>query len=189
MLVTAARDYFRTSYSWKVSQCDITFNATPVSSSMDNFFVALDVVGAEGGSPMTDSLKESFTLVIGIWRRMLHYQKDRKGLMATPSDIYLDTAVELAELEQKVKVQRTDPALYGLHNNYTFLKYLNEQYNLPSETLGDKFTTPLSYLGSGPFETAGTNSGSSDIPWTGIKLRFKGCMKEQKLRTTTSARG
>lgn len=178
--------WFRTKNGWKENECGAQYDATPQLFEAGQFYVAVDDGGVGTGNETTDSLKEILDITIGIWRRSEHLsQRDRKGVLKDPIDKYLIGAYTLADLDRSVIV----PKYNGLHNNYTFLTYLNSYFGLPNEDDGASFIRPLNYKGRGRMETFGVDDGGSVITWYGYRLRFRGLDREQKLRNTSHALG
>jgi hypothetical protein len=183
--------WLRDRFSWKWNECAVSHDALP-SYDAGNFFIAIDDMGVETGSEVTDSLREILNIQIGIWRRPEFLAKDRRGLLKMPQDLYLLGSWTLHDLERAVIVHKSgDPTKpNGLHNNWSFRTALNTYCNLPNENDGAEFITPWNYRGRGRMESVTLdNRGGEDQAFLGYRLRFRGCMREQKLRETEDAIG
>lgn len=186
--------WLREKNNWLPNQCGVQYEAIPAMDA-GPFYVAVDDAGVETGNPDTDSLKETLTLTIGIWRRAEHLGRDKRGNLKLPHDHYLLGAYTLHDMERAVVVHKTTPytgeaTKNGLHKNYAFLVALNAYYNLPSAA-GAKFTMPLAYMGRGRMEAIAVDdgAGSGATAWYGYRLRFRGLTREQKLREAAEAAG
>lgn len=184
-------EYCRDTFGWKVNECGVQYDAQPAMDA-GQFYVAFDDAGVEGGSDNTDSLKETLNITIGIWRRPSYLMKDKRGQLKLPHDLYILGAYTLNDLERMLIVHNSaNSEKKGLHNNYGFLSNLNTRYNLPNSEYGASFLTPLNYRGRGRMESIATESGAgTDVQaWLGYRLRLRGLMREQKLRTINDATG
>lgn len=180
LVLEFVQHWFRSKYGWKPEHCGVQELALP-SIGARSWYVAFDDGGVEAGPEETDSLKETVTITIGIWKQPEHLMADQRGTLKLPHDKYLLGAYTLGELEQKVKVERTvHNGLFGLHKNYLFMNALNEYHNLPDFNLGATFTKPFYYAGRGTMETMGYSDGSpTPQAWYGYRLRFRGLLREQ----------
>ena len=183
-------DWLRDKNGWTVQQCGVQYDAIPAMDA-GPFYVAVDDAGVESGDASTDSLKEILTITIGIWRRPEHLMKDKRGILKLSTDKYLIGAYTLAELERAVLIHNSAiPGKNGLHHNWAFVNGINARYNLPQDQLGAGFITPLSYRGRGRMESIAIDNGSTDpAAFFGYRLRFRGLMREMKLRAATHAVG
>lgn len=187
LVLQGVRDYLRAEYQWRPEECGVTPNAEPIPTA-GQFFVGIEQSGVETGLESTDSLKETFTVEIGIWRRAGSRPPDRFGTLHLPSDLYLANAHTLHELQRKVVVSINGQG--GLHKNYRFLTFLNSLFGLPNLDDGPDFTTPLQWLG-GQMRPEGIQAGQNDNgpAFIGYRLRFRGLLREQLLRGSRSNPG
>lgn len=179
------RDWFRQKYGWKENECGVQFQSQP-SFSAGMFYVSIDDAGVEAGPEDTESLKETVTISVGVWRRSEHLSKDRLGELKLPDDKYLVGSKTLHDLERNVILNNR----FGLHKNYVFMNALNDAYNLPSEKHGADFRKPFVYRGRGSMVTLGIEtSGGLVTTWYGYILRFAGLSREQILHNSSYALG
>lgn len=179
-------EWLRAKNGWDHRLCGVQYDALPALDAGD-FFVGIDDGGTEVGNELTDSIKETLTLTIGIWRRPEHVgHRDQRGSLKLPEDRYLLQTYTLHDLERMIML----PRLNGLHANYSFLTSLNTRYNLPHAEQGAAFNRPLFFKGRGRMDVHGVDSGDSTQSWYGYRLRFRGLDREQKLRShSTDAQG
>lgn len=179
------QEWFRDKYKWKWNECGVQFQSIP-SYSAGAFYVSIDDAGVETGREDTESLMETLSLNIGVWRRAEHFMKDQLGQLKLPDDVYLAGAKTLHQLERQVILNNK----YGLHKNYVFMTALNERYNLPSEVHGAEFIFPFVYRGRGAMESQVLDTAKTqDQVWYGYRLRFRGLAREQHLHLSTHALG
>lgn len=192
MALEFVRDWLREKNGWNYTNCGVHQDAEPSLEAASPFYVSIDEAGVESPDSETDSLKETLSIRIGIWRKPEHLFQDKRGILKLPSDIYLTGSFALAEIERKIIVHKMAAGAqkHGLHRNYQFVQALNQRYNLPDEGLGDKFNFPFRYLGKGAMEELGLiNSQGNVQTWIGYRLRFKGLAREQKMRQITDCIG
>lgn len=172
------QNWLRDRNGWKPNECGVQYDALPGFDS-GQFYVAIDDAGVEAGSPNTNSIKETLSITIGIWKRPEHLAGMRKGQLKLPLDKYLLGSWTLHQLERQVIIRQ----LHGLHANYEFMNYLNSINFLPDDLEGAKFNQPLFYGGRGRMDTVAVDAkGLSDpVAWIGYRLRFRGLVREQRL--------
>ena len=189
LVLEGVQEWLREKYSWANNQCAVQYNAEPTVDS-GQFFVGIDDAGVEESSGDTDCLAEIFSIQIGIWRRPEHIVPDRRGKLKLNTDKWLLGAKTLASLEQKIKIHNSGQSgKNGLHRNYAFKDYLNSYWSLPSSTQGSIFVSPLIYGGRTRMETVGLLDGSNPKAFYGYRLRFRGLLRTQKLRSADDAIG
>lgn len=185
LVLQGVRDYLRAEYQWRQNECAVTTNAEPIPTAGD-FFIGVEQVGVETGQEATDSLKEAFTVEVGVWRRAGSRPPDRFGELRMPSDLYLANMHTLHELQRKVVVSSAGAG--GLHKNYRFRTFVNSLFGLPNLDDGPEFTTPLYWLG-GALRPEGVEVGEGGPAFFGYRLRFRGMLREQILRGDRSNPG
>lgn len=192
LVLEGMQQWLREKYGWQPNQCGVQQDAQP-SYDAGDFYVALDDAGVESGRPDTDSLKETFRVTVGIWRRPEHLQPDKRGILKLPTDKYLIGVHTLHRLERAVIVHKTVSGAivenkFGFHNNWSFRTYLNTRFDLPGE-YGAPFTGCLTYRGRSAMEVIGIDDSNSMQAWYGYRLQFMGLYRESKHRTTDDAIG
>lgn len=183
------RDWFREKYGWQANECGVQFRATPALNA-GLFYVAIDDSGVEVGRDDTESLDETVSITIGIWRRAEHLNHDLRGNLKLPEDIYMLGAMTLDKLERMVVVDKPSKNKFGLHGNWEFRRALNSKFDLPHEDRGADFKRPFRYRGRGVMETEALDDNlGREIVWFGYKLRFRGLEREQVLHKPNYALG
>ncbi len=186
--------WFREKYSWTPQQCAVVHDCEPPAEA-GQFFIGIDEAGVEPGPDNTDALTEIFTITVGIWRRPGYLgQRDRRGFMKLPDDMYVQGAYTLSDLERKVIIHKStlhaaEQNKDGLHNNWAFRTAINAAYNLPDLALGAEFTGCFHYKGRGRMEPLVVDEGNTAQAWMGYRLRFRGLERIQKHRLAVDAIG
>ena len=184
-------EWLRSKNNWKPSECGVQPEAQPALDA-GSFYIALDDGGVEvTGNDETDSLKETLNITIGIWRRPEHLNKSIRGNLSLNTDKYLIGSWTLHDFERKIVIHRreTGTVKLGFHRNYLFLSALNTRYNLPDPLYGADFKTPLLYKGRSKLESLALDGGTDIQAWYGMRLRFRGLDRTQKLSGETDAIG
>jgi len=129
----------------------------------------------DGGTDTTNSdnyyVGETYTMLVGIWRRIGKYSIDRLAQqMYIPNDLYATNAKSLEDLERDI--------VTALHQNYAVRAAVNTAYSLPGSGLGDKFLSPWCYKGRGEVEALPFDDQNA---YLGRVLRFTGFMRNQAI--------
>lgn len=181
LVLRFTRDWLREKNGWDHTQCGVQAMAEPPYEAASPFYIGLEDGGVEPGNELTDSLKETLSITIGIWRKPEHLGHDLAAGLTLPQDQYLLGSLSLYEIERAIIVHKsfTGSVKNGLHGNYQFVQDLNAAYNLPDESLGAGFIGCWKFRGRGGVEPLGREDGQA---WIGFKLRFRGVWREQKQR-------
>jgi hypothetical protein len=164
------QDFLRDELSWDKTQCGVVFDALPHPKSKQ-WYVAIDVNAMEPGPSNSAYLKEEQTVDIGIWRRVSERPIDYLYNLLFRTDKYQATIKTIEQLEREV--------MTVLHFKPDVRNFINTQFSLPSDALGDVFTSPLTYLGKEDDRIV--TPPESSIQFIGHRLRFKGLMRLQRI--------
>lgn len=169
MLLEGTRDYLREQMPLTAHECDVQFQGTPPAVA-GQFFIALEDAGLASGPEESHYLKEIYSIEISIWRRPGPLQRDRWGEFEFRENKYLGSAKTLEKIERSI--------IELLHHKPAAMVDLNTRFSLPSEHLGENFSSSLRYRGRGGVLT-NVLPESPEIAFIGRTLTFSGSMRLQ----------
>lgn len=180
--------WLRQKNGWQKNQCDSSYRGYPTADA-GQFFVGVDEVLVETGNSENESLEETLTIQVSVWRRPEHLMHDRRNKIKDKEDRYLAGIYTLHRLERAVLVHGAKTGLNGLHNNYSFVNDLNTYFELPDNSLGDVFLSRFTFKGRGRNEEILVPTARDEQMFIGYTLRFSGLKRIQKIRNINHALG
>jgi len=168
MALEGTRDYLQSENSWTDHQCNLQQNAVPPPVA-PQFYIALDDGGIENDS-VEHFLRETYTMVVGVWFRVGAYPEDARGFMQLKTDLYRATIDTLNSLERKV--------LQNTHHIWALVTAVNTQFSLPSAGDGDYFQSTWVYQGRSGNEITALPDQQGNA-YLGRRMRFRGMRRIQ----------